>query len=162
MGAPVTPTNPRDEGGEPVADLVAGRAALRGVPVGGDLVVRAIDEFPALMVAATQAAGETVVSDAAELRVKETDRIAVMAGELRKLGAQIEERADGFRVVGPQRLRGAAVDGHDDHRVAMALTVAGLVAEGETTVRDAGCVNDSFPGFVETLQALRAPVEWIV
>ncbi len=73
-----------------------------------------------------------MVSDAAELRVKETDRIAVMAGELRKLGAQIEERADGFRVVGPQTLRGAVVDGHDDHRVAMALTVAGLVAEGET------------------------------
>jgi 3-phosphoshikimate 1-carboxyvinyltransferase len=161
MGAEIAQTNPRDEGGEPVADLVAGRVTLRGAAIGGDLVVRAIDEFPVLMVAATQADGETVVADAAELRVKETDRIAVMAGELRKLGAEIDERADGFRVVGPQTLRGAVVDGHDDHRVAMALAVAGLVAQGETTIRDAGCVNDSFPGFVETLQALGAKVEWV-
>jgi 3-phosphoshikimate 1-carboxyvinyltransferase len=161
MGAQIARTNHRDEGGEPVADLVAGRVTLRGASIGGDLVVRAIDEFPVLMVAATQAAGETVVTDAAELRVKETDRIAVMAGELRKLGAVIDERADGFRVIGPQELRGAVVEGHDDHRVAMALAVAGLVAQGETIIRDAGCVNDSFPGFVETLQALGAKVEWL-
>jgi 3-phosphoshikimate 1-carboxyvinyltransferase len=161
MGAEIGQTNPRDEGGEPVADLLAGRVTLHGASIGGDLVVRAIDEFPVLMVAATQADGETVVADAAELRVKETDRIAVMADELRKLGAAIDERADGFRVIGPQTLRGAAVDGHDDHRVAMALAVAGLVAQGETIIRDAGCVNDSFPGFVETLQALGAKVEWL-
>jgi 3-phosphoshikimate 1-carboxyvinyltransferase len=162
MGAAIRQTNLRDEGGEPVADLVVGRASLNGAQIGGEVVVRAIDEFPALMVAATQAAGETIVSDAAELRVKETDRIAVMTGELRKLGAEITERPDGFQVIGPQKLRGAVVDGHDDHRVAMALTVAGLVADGETIIQDAGCVNDSFPGFVETLQALSDPakIEW--
>ena len=161
MGATITQENARDENGEPVADLVTRRAALHGVTVGGELIVRAIDEFPALMVAATQAEGETIVSEAAELRFKETDRIAVMAGELRKLGAVIEERPDGFAVSGPQRLRGARVDGHDDHRVAMALAVAGLVADGETLIGDAGCVHDSFPGFVETLQTLGAAAEWV-
>jgi 3-phosphoshikimate 1-carboxyvinyltransferase len=95
------------------------------------------------------------------LRVKETDRIAVMANELRKLGATVEEQPDGFAIDGPQRLRGNAVDGHDDHRVAMSLVLAGLLAEGETVVEDAHCVVDSFPGFVETLQALGADVRWL-
>lgn len=160
MGAKIALASPHEESGEPVADLVVRRAALHGAEIGGEVVVRAIDEFPALMVAAIQAEGETVVRDAAELRVKETDRIAVMAGELRKLGAKIEEHPDGFRVTGPQRLRGAVVNGHDDHRVAMALVIAGLCAEGDTTIEDARCVNDSFPGFVETMQALGADVEW--
>ncbi len=160
MGGQIDVTNRRAAGGEPVADLLAERSALRGAEIGGARVVRAIDEFPALVVAALQAEGDTVVRDAAELRVKETDRIAVMAGELRKLGAVIDEQPDGFRVTGPQRLRGASVDGHDDHRVAMALAVAGLCADGETVVRDAGCINDSFPGFVETLRALGADVAW--
>ena len=160
MGAQITQENARDEGGEPVADLVVTPGSLHGAQIGGDLVVRAIDEFPALMVLATQATGETVVTGAAELRVKETDRIAVMAAELRKLGAQIEEQPDGFRVTGPQKLHGALVQGHDDHRVAMALAVAGLVAAGETTVDDARCVNDSFPGFVAALRGLGAAMRW--
>lgn len=160
MDGSVTCERERLEGGEPVADLVVRRADLRGTGVGGDLIVRAIDEFPVLMVAATQAAGETVVRDAAELRVKETDRIAVMAGELRKMGAVIDERPDGFRVAGPQRLRGTVVQGHDDHRVAMALAVAGLVAGGETVIEDAACAHDSFPGFVETMRALGAEMGW--
>ena len=160
MGGEVVCEHERLEGGEPVADLRVQRAELRGTTVGGDLIVRAIDEFPALMVAATQAAGETLVRDAAELRVKETDRIAVMAAELRKMGAAIDELPDGFRIVGPQRLRGAVVQGHDDHRVAMALAVAGLVADGETVVEDAACAHDSFPGFVETMRALGAEMMW--
>ena len=160
MGGPVICEGERLEGGEPVADLLVRRAELRGTTVGGDLIVRAIDEFPILMVIATQTAGETVVRDAAELRVKETDRIAVMAAELRKMGAEIEERPDGFRIVGPQRLRGAVVQGHNDHRVAMALAVAGLVADGETVIEDAACAHDSFPGFVETMQALGAEMDW--
>jgi len=159
MGAEIDVTNPREESGEPVADLVTRRAALRGTVIEGEWVVRAIDEFPALMIAAIQAEGETEVRGAAELRVKETDRIAVMAAELRKLGAVIEERQDGFIITGPQRLRGAVVDGHDDHRVAMALVLAGLMAEGPTTVTDAACIEDSFPGFVATLRALGADVE---
>jgi 3-phosphoshikimate 1-carboxyvinyltransferase len=118
------------------------------------MVVRMIDEFPVLMVAALQAEGETVVRDAQELRVKETDRIAVMATELRKLGAKITETEDGFRITGPQRLMGGVVDGHDDHRVAMSMTVAGLVADEQTVVTDAKCAGDSFPGFAETLLKL--------
>lgn len=160
MGSQVRVSDSWNEAGEPVADMVVRRMALTGADTRGDLIVRAIDEFPALMVAATQADGATVVSDAAELRVKETDRIAVMAGELRKFGAQIEERADGFALHGPQKLRGAVVDGHDDHRVAMSLVVAGLCADGETLVNDARCVEDLFPGFVETMQSLGADVEW--
>jgi 3-phosphoshikimate 1-carboxyvinyltransferase len=156
MGAEIEQVEPREEAGEPVADLIVRQTALVGAEIDGPVVIRAIDEFPALMVAATQAAGETVVRDAAELRVKETDRIAVMAGELRKMGTVIHEQPDGFRVVGPQRLQGAVVDGHDDHRVAMALAVAGLVAAGETVVEDAGCIADSFPGFDQVLRALGA------
>ena len=95
---------------------------------------------------------------ASELRVKETDRIAVMAAELRKLGAGIHEQPDGVIITGPQCLSGAVVDGHDDHRVAMALVLAGLVADGPMTVTDARCIEDSFPGFVETLQSLGADV----
>lgn len=160
MGGEIDLIHVHEQGGEPVADLLATGSPLSGTTIAGDLIVRAIDEFPALMVAALNASGQTVVKEAAELRVKETDRIAVMAGELRKLGAEVEERPDGFCIAGPQALRGAVVQGHDDHRVAMSLVVAGLCAAGETRVEDAGCVHDSFPGFVETLQSLGAQVEW--
>jgi 3-phosphoshikimate 1-carboxyvinyltransferase len=128
------------------------------VEVGGDLVVRAIDEFPILAVAATQADGETTVRDATELRVKETDRVATTVRELRRLGAEIDPRPDGFVVRGPTRLNGAVVDSHGDHRLAMALAVAGLVAQGETVVRDVDCIDDSFPGFTDTLASLGASV----
>jgi 3-phosphoshikimate 1-carboxyvinyltransferase len=104
------------------------------------------------------AEGETVVRDAEELRVKETDRIAVMAGELRKLGAQVTETSDGFRIVGGQTLTGAVTDGHDDHRIAMSMAVAGLVASGETTVLDAACAADSFPGFAKIMAHLKADI----
>ncbi len=146
------------EAGEPVGTIRAQTSALRGVEVGGDVVVRMIDEFPVFMVAALHAEGETLVRDAKELRVKETDRIAVMAGELRKMGATIEEREDGFRVVGPQRLHSAEVQGHDDHRIAMSMTVAGLVAQGETTVHEIRCAGDSFPEFPQTMIQLGANV----
>lgn len=160
MGAKVVRGDERLVGGEPVADLIVRPARLRGTTVGGTTVVRMIDEFPILAVAATQAEGVTVVRDAAELRVKESDRIAAVVQELRKLGARIQERPDGFVVEGPTQLRGAAVHSHGDHRLAMALAVAGLVAAGETTVHDAGCIRDSFPTFVSTLQALGATV-WL-
>lgn len=161
MGAAVTVTAERLAGaGELVADLTVSYSEWQGVEIGGDLVVRAIDEFPILAVAATQAAGVTVVRDAAELRVKEVDRISVLAGELAKMGAVMEERADGFAIRGPQRLRGARVDSHDDHRLGMALAVAGLAAEGETVVENAACVADSFPGFVETMQGLGGNMRW--
>jgi len=158
MGADVTIQNRRTHGGEPVADLVVRSAPLRGAEVGGDLVVRAIDEFPILAVAATQARGETLVRDAAELRVKETDRIATTVDELRRLGAAIEPRPDGFIVRGPTPLKGTAVHSHGDHRLAMALAVAGLAACGETTVHDTACVKDSFPGFDAALARLGAEI----
>jgi 3-phosphoshikimate 1-carboxyvinyltransferase len=117
-----------------------------------------IDEFPIFMVAALAAEGKTFVRDAGELRVKETDRLKVMTDELTKMGAHITETEDGFIIVGPQKLRGAHVYGHDDHRISMALVVAGLTADGETTVDDAKCAADSFPGYAETLTKLGADV----
>lgn len=154
MGADLSITETGTEAGEAVGDIQVRYTNLRGTEIGGEVVVRMIDEFPILMVAALYAQGETIVRDARELRVKETDRIAVMAAELRKLGAKIEEREDGFRIVGRQSLIGATVDGHDDHRVAMSLTIAGLLADEMTVVTDAKCASDSFPGFAKTLQNL--------
>lgn len=151
MGADITVTNVGSEAGEPVGDIHIKYSQLKGVEVGGDMVVRMIDEFPVMMVAALQAEGRTVVRDAKELRVKETDRLAVMTQELTKLGAVIEETEDGFIIDGPQILTGNTVDGHDDHRIAMSMTVAGLVADEGTIVTDAKCAGDSFPGFSKTL-----------
>jgi len=156
MGASITFINAREEGGEPVADLVVATSALRGTTFGGEQIVTMIDELPILAVAATQAEGRTIVRDAHELRVKETDRIATTVGELRKLGARIEATPDGFIIDGPTPLIGAPVESHDDHRLAMAMAVAGLVARGQTVVHGAEVTGDSFPGFEVTLQALGA------
>jgi 3-phosphoshikimate 1-carboxyvinyltransferase len=145
--------------GEPDGDLHVRHSALRGTEAAGDLIVRAIDEFPVFAVAASQAEGTTIVREAAELRVKESDRIASVARELRKMGAQIEEMDDGMVVYGPSRLTGTVVECHRDHRLAMALAVAGLVASGETVVIGAEAIGDSFPGFAETMRALGADVE---
>ena len=161
MGAQIAVTNQRIEGGEPAADLTVSFSALHGVDAAGDVVVRAIDEFPILAVALSQASGISSVSDAAELRVKEVDRISVLAGELRKMGMTMDEKPDGFTVTGPYQLHGAEVDSHDDHRLGMSLTIAALSADSPTIINDAECVADSFPGFVETMQALGAKLEWI-
>lgn len=161
MGAQVEMHNERVTGGEMAVDLTIRFEELHSIKVNGDVVVRGIDEFPILAVAATQAAGETTVGDAAELRVKEVDRIGVLAGELRKLGVNIDERPDGYTVHGPARLYGAEVNSHDDHRLGMSLAVAGLVTHGMTLVHDARCIHDSFPGFVETMQRLGANMEWV-
>lgn len=161
MGADVTISNQQVTGGELIADLTVEFAELHPTDVGGPTVVRAIDEFPIWAVAATQATGASTVRDASELRVKEVDRIAVLGGELRRLGAALDEHDDGFTVFGPQHLRGAGVDSHDDHRLGMALAVAGLVAEGTTLVEDAPCMADSFPGFVETMKQLGASIQWV-
>jgi 3-phosphoshikimate 1-carboxyvinyltransferase len=155
MGADIVLHNQREIGNEPVADITVRAGQLRGVEVGGDTVVRMIDEFPVLAVAASQAQGTTTVRDAQELRVKETDRIAAVASELRKMGADISPLPDGFVINGPTPLSGAAVNSHGDHRLAMALTVAGLIAAGETHIQDADCIGDSFPGF----EALLAQIQ---
>ena len=156
MGAEISVDQVRDQGGEPVADLTVRYSVLSGTQVAGEVVVRMIDEFPILAVLATQARGTTVVRDAEELRVKETDRILNVVTELRKLGAIIEPRPDGFIVQGPTQLQGAEVDSQGDHRLAMALGIAGLLAEGRTTVLGAECIPDSYPGFVETMRVLGA------
>lgn len=156
MGAPVKIENEHEESGEPVADLNACASdELRATEISREMVPRMIDEFPIFAVAATQARGETIVRDAQELRVKESDRIATLAQELRRMGAQIEERADGFIVAGPTSLRGARVSAHNDHRLAMSLAVAGLIARGETVIEGWECVADSFPNFGEALLQMR-------
>lgn len=156
MGADVTLTKERIEGGEPVADLVVRSAPLRAIRVAGELIPRAIDELPLVAVLATQAEGVTEVREAQELRVKESDRVATLGQELRALGAHIEELPDGYRVEGPTPLRGGAVRSHRDHRLAMALAVAALVADGPVIIEDADCAADSFPGFFELLDGLRS------
>jgi len=154
MGAEMVLHDEQMVGGEPIVHLTIRTSDLRAVEVGGDTVVRMIDEFPVLAVAATQAQGETIVRDAAELRVKETDRIATTVQELCRMGAEIEPRPDGFVVHGPTPLTGTAVHSHGDHRLAMALVVAGLIATGETVVQDVACIADSFPGFDATVESL--------
>jgi len=154
MGAEVVLENKREQGNEPVADVTVRASDLVGVEIGGDTVVRMIDEFPVLAVAATQAHGTTVVRGAADLRVKETDRIAAVVAELRALGARIDPLPDGFIIEGPTPLHGAAADSHGDHRLAMALAVAGLIAEGKVLIGNAECIADSFPGFVGLMRGL--------
>ena len=139
-----------------MADITVKASSLRGVEIGGERVVRMIDEFPVLAVAATQAQGTTCVHDAGELRVKETDRIEAIVTELGALGAKVSALPDGFVVEGPVSLRGATVDSRNDHRLALALAVAGQVAQTEVTIEHSECMSDSFPGFVELMRGLGA------
>jgi 3-phosphoshikimate 1-carboxyvinyltransferase len=135
-------------------------AALHGVTVGADLIPQTIDEFPILCVAAAVAEGETIISGAEELRIKESDRIATMAAELRKLGVQVMEQPDGMTIQGvgkPNengRLTAATCQSHGDHRVAMSLAIAGLTASTNTVIDDTDCIETSFPGFQSKLLEL--------
>lgn len=141
--------------GEPVADVTVKKSLMKAISVGGDLIPRSIDEIPILTVLATQAMGQTVIRDAAELRVKESDRLAVLREELSKMGARIEEQPDGLIIQGSTALKGAVVRSHGDHRLAMSLAVAALVAQGPTTIQDIACVNTSFPSFWDLLEQIR-------
>jgi len=141
-------------GSEPVADLVVEHSRLSGLTIGGDDVPRMIDEFPILAVAATQVQGTTLVRNAAELRVKESDRIATMEINLRRMGADITALKDGWVIQGPTPLRGGVLDSFGDHRVAMSLAVAGLVADGPVTVLDTKNVATSFPTFEKLLKRI--------
>jgi 3-phosphoshikimate 1-carboxyvinyltransferase len=152
MGAALDVGEQRIVGEEPVADIVIRSSRLEGLEVGGEMIPRLIDEAPALAVAAAFAQGRTVVRDAAELRVKESDRIATLTAQLQRLGVAIEERPDGFVIEGGEALRGARVNGAGDHRLTMALAVAGLLADGETTVEDGEAVAVSYPGFWRDLR----------
>lgn len=156
MGGSIELLNQRELSGEPVADLLVKSSELKGIEICGELVPRAIDEFPVISVAAAFAAGVTIISDAAELRVKETDRIAAMCATLGKLGAQIAPLEDGLRVTGGQPLNGAKVNSFGDHRIAMSIAVAALRAAGEVDIEDTGCTATSFPHFWELLAGIRA------
>ena len=151
MGADVRVSGRREEGGEPLGVVTVRASRLRGTVVGGALIPRAIDELPAIALAACLADGETLIRDAAELRVKESDRIAALARGLGALGAKVEPRPDGLAIVGVPRLRGGTVTSGGDHRIAMALAVAGLCAEAPVVIDDPACIQTSFPQFEEAL-----------
>ncbi len=157
MGAQIELLNVREIAGEPIADLRVQTSQLKGCQLGGELIPRAIDEIPILAVAALFAAGKTTIRDAAELRVKESDRLAVMARELTKLGARITELPDGLEIEGGHPLTGATVAAHHDHRIAMSLAIAALHAKGETTIEGAEAIAVSYPDFLATLERLRHP-----
>ena len=152
MGAKLRIYNERLEAGEPLADIVVESSELTGTEVGGDTIPRLIDEIPVLAVAGCVAKGKTVIRDARELRVKESDRIATVGSELSHLGAKIEPLPDGMVIYGDKPLSGTEVDSHFDHRLAMSLAVAGLVAKGETTIKHAQVAQVSYPTFWRDLQ----------
>ncbi len=155
MGGEVRIENMRDVSGEPVGDIyVRSASGLGAVKVGKELMPSMIDEFPILCVLATQAEGVSEIRGAEELRVKESDRIKAMATELRKLGVELEEYPDGIAIKGRALLKGAQVDSYNDHRIAMSLAIAGLIAEGETMIKEPECVDISFPGFFSVLEKL--------
>lgn len=147
MGADIAEENPAEQGGEPVADLVVRYAPLKGARIPEALVPDMIDEFPALFVAAAAAEGQTVVSGAAELRVKESDRLAAMATGLRALGMQVDETEDGATLHGGVRLGSGTIESHGDHRIAMAFAIAGQISDGEVRINDIANVATSFPDF---------------
>ncbi|MCX8102868.1 MAG: 3-phosphoshikimate 1-carboxyvinyltransferase [Candidatus Bipolaricaulota bacterium] len=154
MGAQIAIENEREIAHEPWGDLTVKSSELRAVRVGGALIPRMIDELPVLAICATQAHGTTVIQDAHELRVKETDRIRAVTENLKRMGAQLEERADGWVIAGPQKLHGAVLDSFGDHRIAMAFAIAGLIAQGETIIEGAEWVEISYPEFFEDLESL--------
>jgi 3-phosphoshikimate 1-carboxyvinyltransferase len=160
MGADLHMAIDSESSAEPVGTVTVRESRLHGMEISGAVVTRMIDEFPILAVAATQASGTTIVRDASELRLKESDRIQALAEELNKMGAGVETLPDGFVVNGPARLHGASVNARGDHRLAMSLAVAGLVARGETRIHGWEVIGDSFPEFPQILRRLGADAEW--
>lgn len=156
MGADIQLLHKREVSGEPVADLLVRSSSLRGIQISGDVVPRAIDEFPILSVAASRASGTTTIRDAKELRVKETDRIAAMAVNLGKAGVAVHETEDGMVITGSERFCGCSVDSFGDHRIAMSMLIAGLAAAGSITVSDTDCIATSFPGFLDLFESVRS------
>lgn len=156
MGADIRINESRQSHGEQMADLHVRYAPLHGSTISGDLIVRAIDELPVIAVAAACSKGETVVSQAGELRHKESNRIGDLTSELKQLGVEIEETEDGFEIDGKGQLMGGQVSSHGDHRLAMALAVAGLAAQHPVSILDAGIIAESFPGFSDSLIDLGA------
>jgi len=154
MGANIQLLNEYETWGEPVADILVKTSRLKGTKIDGDLISKTIDELPILSLAASVAEGDTVIKDAKELRVKETDRIKAVASELKKFGAEVEEFDDGMRISGKDKLMGCNCQSFGDHRIAMSLIIAGLMASGKTVVEDTSCIGTSFPEFRDKLFSL--------
>ncbi|MGG1574019.1 3-phosphoshikimate 1-carboxyvinyltransferase [Fictibacillus sp. NRS-1165] len=155
MGADITVSHIEGEDAEPYADLTVKTSRLNGIEISGSIIPRLIDEIPIIALAATQATGTTVIKDAAELKVKETNRIDTVVHELQKMGVEIEATSDGMIIKGTSSLKGAEVDSHGDHRIGMMLAVAACLGEGETTLLNSDAVSVSYPGFFGELEKLQ-------
>jgi 3-phosphoshikimate 1-carboxyvinyltransferase len=154
MGAKVRVENERDLSGEPVADIFVSYSELKGSEIDGNLVLRAIDEFPIICVAASLAQGKTTITGAHELRVKESDRIASMALSLQNMGARVQELPDGMIIEGIEKLRAGEIDSQGDHRVAMSMAIAALSVQGISMIKNTDCIRTSFPDFFTLLSKL--------
>ncbi|MBI5640247.1 MAG: 3-phosphoshikimate 1-carboxyvinyltransferase [Nitrospirae bacterium] len=155
MGAAVEISNEHEVSGEPVADIcLRSGGGLKAVQIGGEMIPRLIDEFPILCIAAAASEGTTMIRGAEELRVKESDRIKAMATELGKMGVEVREHPDGLDIRGTESIKGAEVYSHGDHRIAMAMAIAALTAEGKTTITGASAVDISFPGFFDIIKRM--------
>ncbi|GIO06866.1 3-phosphoshikimate 1-carboxyvinyltransferase [Brevibacillus reuszeri] len=152
MGGSLELLNERIVNEEPVADLLVTHSELHGIEIAGDIIPRLIDEIPVIAVMASQAKGQTIIRDAEELKVKETDRIATVVSQLSKFGAKITPTDDGMIIEGEMSLTGAVIDSHGDHRIGMAMAIAGLAASGETVVENDEAIDVSFPGFAQLLE----------
>lgn len=155
MGADITRLNENTVSGEPTADLLVRYSSLHGTTVGGEIIPTLIDELPIIAVMAAFADGTTVIKDASELKVKESNRIAVMTGNLSRMGVDVEATEDGMIIHGGKPVHGAEIDSHLDHRIAMSFAIAALSAEGTTKIKDADCVRISYPNFYEDLNQLK-------
>jgi len=155
MEAEIEIENLREKNNEPLGDIIVRGSRLKGITIGGEVIPRVIDELPILAMAATKAEGTTVIKDAKELRVKETDRIRALSINLSKMGGEVAEREDGLIIQGPYQLKGAKVDSFADHRIAMAMVIAGLSAREETVVSNINCIKTSFPEFETILERLK-------
>ena len=154
MGGNIELLNVNTDNGEPTADLLVKFSALKGITISGEIIPTLIDEIPIIAIMAAFAKGTTVIKDAAELKVKESDRIQVMADNLKAMGADIESTDDGMIIHGGKDLHGAIIDSHKDHRIAMSFAIASLLADGQVTILDKDCVNISFPTFYHNLSDL--------
>ncbi|NEU31144.1 3-phosphoshikimate 1-carboxyvinyltransferase [bacterium LRH843] len=155
MGASITISNERIAGGEPIADITIATSSLKGIEISGEIIPRLIDEIPVIAVLATQAEGTTVIRDAEELKVKETNRIDTVVSELKKLGATIEATEDGMIITGKSSLSGATVSSYGDHRIGMAMGIAGLIAEGKVEIERSEAISISYPNFFDHIDELQ-------
>ncbi|MBD3385210.1 3-phosphoshikimate 1-carboxyvinyltransferase [candidate division KSB1 bacterium] len=155
MGARIKKSREKVINNEPRTDLIAKSSSLHQTTLQGSIISNIIDEIPILSIAATQAEGTTIIRDAQELRVKESDRIKAIVSNLKKMNANVKESKDGLLITGPTPLTGATIDSYGDHRIAMSFAIAGLIADGKTVIKGAECVDISFPGFFDILDEIR-------